>query len=990
VGETPTLRPLRVGCAIGVLIAFALASAVLFVASPAIAQTAPPAATQPGAPVEEQIRKLLPLLKERDTGKTALEQLQALRDERVLHLFEHIRDNALYDYKDVIVYVPAVRDEPGRGKVADVYDLFAPVDPLSGTVSGAPMETVAFEQLKGHEFAPPRPVRVQVLNALRVLGLKMDSPTLRKIAARDLGNRRQADALADLRAIAAGDPAGDVRRAAQESISLIVASGSDPAASAQARAEAVVNLGELKSIRALDLLKEQAAKLPPADANAAVYQAAIDRIERHQSVTNWIKNVFFGLSAGSIFVLLALGLAITFGLMGVINMAHGEMMMIGAVTTWACHEFIGNELPPEYFNWYYVIAFPMSFLVAAAFGLLIEVSIVRWLYKRPLDSLLATIGVSYVLIQLVRNWKGDNLGMRTPTWAGLNWEIVQDVLLPYNRLFLIALTVFCLLSVVALFRFTKLGLMIRATVQNREMAQALGVNTRLVDMTTFAFGAGLAGLAGYGIVLTSNPSPEIGQTFIVKSFLTVVVGGVGKLAGVIFSGLGLGFIEKLLEPITLITKPLKIFDATWAQVAGLVAVILFMQRRPAGMFPDKGRMADQADRTSAPFVARITRRGDMILGGALVVFGLILVPLLYGSGVMPLEFVNKLGYIFAFAICAIGLDLIWGYVGVLSLAQFLFFAIGGYCMGLYLVNYGPMDGPNKDIPRALFVVMSAVSGAEPPFFLSWFKSFPVMLLLGMLIPGLLALLIGLSTFRSRVRGVYFSILTQAITVAFWLVFQKNDMGLGGTNGLTNFTHILGYPIQADAGAGRFGQTRFWLYMASIVSLIVVVLIAKLLVHSGFGRVLVAIRDDETRLRFVGYQTWAYKAAAFAVAAVFAGVGGMLYVPQKGIITPQQIAAVASILVVAWVAVGGRGTIWGAVIGTVFVSLVYEYMTSVAPAYWYFVLGGLFVLVPLLLPGGVISLPQVIGRLRQKRVVESRGFAIAAGPVAAPAVEGGRP
>jgi urea transport system permease protein len=955
-----------------------------FVLTVSFAAAQPSPASQP-ADVEARIRQLLPLLKDRETGKAAVEQLQALRDERVLHLFEHIRDNSLYFYKDQFVLVPTLRDAPPGGKVADVYDLFATVD-LDGKPVGAPLETIPADELKGKEFSAPKPVRTVVLSALRLLGLKMDDPVLRRNAARDLGGRRQVDALPELRAVAEKDPVASVQKAARESIDLILASGADPTATPQQKMQAVANLGDQQSLRSLDSLKEAAAKPSLSATDAAIYKTAIAKIERHQAVTNWIKNLFFGLSAGSIFVLLALGLAITFGLMGVINMAHGEMMMIGAVTTWACHEYIGNNLPPAWFDWYYVIAFPVSFIMAALVGLLIEVSIVRWLYKRPLDSLLATIGVSYILIQLVRNWKGDNLGMRTPTWAGQNWEVFQDVLLPYNRLFLIALTVFCLLSVVALFRYTRLGLMIRATVQNREMAQALGVNTRLVDMTTFAFGAGLAGLAGYGIVLTSNPSPEIGQTFIVKSFLTVVVGGVGKLAGVIVSGLGLGFVEKLLEPITIIQTPIKIFDATWAQVAGLLAVILFMQRRPAGLFPDKGRMADQADRTSAPIAARIGRRGDLILGGTLVFLGLILVPLLYGSGMMSLEFVNKLGYILAFAICAIGLDLIWGYIGVLSLAQFLFFAIGGYCMGLYLINYGPKSPDG--IPMALSYVMSDVGSRQAPWFLAFFYSFPVTVLLGMLLPGLLALLIGLSTFRSRVRGVYFSILTQAITVAFWLVFQKNDMKLGGTNGLTNFTHILGFPIQATAGAGPFEQTRFWLYVASFLSLAVVVLIAKALVHSGYGRVLVAIRDDETRLRFVGYQTWAYKASAFAIAAVFAGVGGMLYVPQKGIITPQQIAAVASILVVAWVAVGGRGTIWGAVIGTIFVSLLYEYMTSAAPQYWYFVLGALFILVPLLLPGGIVSIPQVIGRMRQKRITESRGFPVS-GLAGSPAVDGGR-
>lgn len=923
----------------------------LFLNRCALAQAETPvavvAATQPGASIEDQIRALIPPLKDRETGTAALAKLQAKRDAKVLHVFQHLQDRTVYEYKGQFVFVPDWR-EP-----SEVYDLFSEVDEAGlpkgvAIASGVPKAELT-------EFTPQRAIRTQISNALRVLGLKVDDAGIRRAAARQLGDKRQIDALPDLREVAKNDADANVRREAEESISLIVASGSDPSATPEQKRAAIAKLGELQSIRALDLLKADAAKANVAAEDAAVYATSIKQIDRHLSITNWIKNVFFGLSAGSIFVLLALGLAITFGLMGVINMAHGEMLMIGAVSTWACYEYIGKALPAAWFDWYYVIAFPVSFLVAALVGLVIEYTIVRHLYKRPLDSLLATIGVSYILIQAVRNWKGDNLGMQKPAWAGGNWEIFQDVNLPYNRLFLIVLTIFCILSVLALFNYTRLGLMIRATVQNREMAQALGVNTRMVDMVTFAFGAGLAGLAGYGIVLTSNPSPELGQTFVVKSFLTVVVGGVGKLMGVIVSGLGLGFIEKLLEPITIITKPLKIFDTTWAQVAALVAVVLFMQRKPAGLFPDKGRMADQADRTAAPFLTRTTPKQDFILGAVMIAFGLVLVPMLYGTGAMSIEFVNKLGYIFAFAICAIGLDLIWGYIGVLSLCQFMFFSIGGYCMGLYLINYGPMDGTEKNIPRALFVVMSAVSGAEPPWFLSFFKSFPVAVLLGLLLPGLLALLIGLSTFRSRVKGVYFSILTQAITVACWLVFQKNELKLGGTNGLTNFTHILGFSIQADANTGPFMQTRFWLYVASFVSLMAALVVGKMLVASGFGRVLVAIRDDETRLRFVGYQTWAYKASAFTLAAMFAAIGGMLYVPQKGIITPHQIAAGASILVVAWVAVGGRGSLWGAVFGAVFVSLLYEYMTSLAPEYWYFVLGGLFIVVPLLMPGGIMSL-----------------------------------
>jgi urea ABC transporter permease protein UrtC/urea ABC transporter permease protein UrtB len=952
---------------------------------PSSPATAPSAATvpPPADAVEESIRKTLPELLEAKAGPAAVEKLSALRDARVLLAFKRIQDRQTYAWQGRVVFVPAFSRDAAGAETAKVYDLLVPADE-AGAITGEPLATIPKSELSRKDFAPPRPVRNVIGNALRMLGLTVNDPAIRRNAARDLGNRRVLDALPELRTLATSDPDDDVRRAAQESVHLIVASGADPNASPEERRFSIVALGEMDSLRSLDMLKELLAQGGLTDAQQAACTTAVKQIERHKSITGWIQNVFSGLSAGSIYVLLALGLAITFGLMGVINMAHGEMLMIGAVTTWACHEFISPLLPPAYFDWYYVIAFPLSFLTAALVGLAMEVSVVRWLYKRPLDSLLATIGLSYVLIQAVRSWKGDNLGMRGPSWAGRNVEIIRDVVLPYNRLFLICLTVFCVLSVVLIFRYTRIGLMIRATVQNREMAQALGVNTRLVDMFTFAFGAGLAGLAGYGIVLTTTPTPEMGQTYIVKTFLTVVVGGVGKLAGVVLSGLGLGFVEKMLEPLTVLTQPIRIFDATWAQVAALLLVVLFMQRRPAGLFPEKGRMADQADRTSAPSLSRKSRQTDVVLGSAFVLLGLVLVPLLYGTGVMSLEYVNKLGYILAFAICAIGLDLVWGYVGVLSLCQAMFFAIGGYCMGLYLVNYGPKapDG----IPMALSYVMSDVSGRTAPWFLAAFTSFPVTVLLGLLLPGVVALLIGLTTFRSRVRGVYFSILTQAITVAAWLIFQKNDLKLGGTNGLTNFTHILGFPIQADRAAGAFEQTRFWLYVASFVTLMLVFALSKLLVGSGFGRVLVAIRDDETRLRFRGYPTWAYKAAAFTLAAAFAGAAGMLYVPQKGIINPHQMAAEASILVVAWVAVGGRGSLWGAVIGAILVSLFYEWLTTWKPQYWKYALGALFMLIPLFLRGGLMSIPALLRDALRRRGAPAAPHA--GHPNRFPAVEGG--
>ena len=446
----------------------------------------------------------------------------------------------------------------------------------------------------------------------------------------------------------------------------------------------------------------------------------------------------------------------------------------------------------------------------------------------------------------------------------------------------------------------------------------------------------------------------------------------GKLLGVVVSGLGIGFLTKLVEPMVIIEEPLRIFDSTWAQVLVLLVVIAFMQRKPAGLFPDKGRLADAAGGGSAWGGGRVSWRRDLGIGLILAGLGLLVVPFLYlvglpeipwlyDGGPMSLGMVNKLGQFTALAMVAVGLDLVWGYMGVLSLCQFMFFALGGYAMGLYLVNHGPMGGANSDVPAALFVVMSGVGDASPPWFLPLFRTLPGAVVLGLLIPGLLALLIGVTTFRSRVRGVYFAILTQAITVAAWLVFQKNELTLGGTNGLTNFTHIQGFPIASDPAAGPLAQTRFWLYIASVVALLGVLIVGKWMVRSGFGRVLIAIRDDETRLLFRGYQAWVFKAAAFTAAALFAAVGGMLYTPQMGIINPRSFAAEASILVVVWVALGGRGTLWGAAIGAIVVNLLYDRLTTDYAESWPFVLGALFIAVPLFLPGGLMSLPAMLGR-----------------------------
>ena len=924
--------------------------------------TADPTADPVTDSTGERIRELALDLNSYKDGQAALDELLEMGDERVERVLRLLIQKELYQWEDELVTAGDVSQSPEGEEVRPLLDLLTG-EPLLND-AGEPI-VVTTKELGSVRKLGAFLVRKNADAALAIVRLKMKDPAVRKDAAISVGDTGELEALPTLREMADRDPSASVRHAAQESIQILIASGKVEDVTPEQRLEAVRELGELASLRGGRLIRNlladpEKANLPTAPLTA-VGERSLRRIDRHQTTVNWLSYAFQGLSAGSILVLLALGLAITFGVMGVINMAHGEMLMIGAVTTWASYEFLVPILPDGWGDLYYVAAFPLSFLTAALVGLLVEVTIVRWLYKRPLDSLLATIGVSFILIQAVRLWKGDNLGMSAPSWFTGGWEPYQDLILPYNRLFIITLTAACVLFTAGLFRFTRLGLMIRATVQDRETARTLGVNTRLVDMLTFAYGAGLAGLAGYAVVLLSNPTPQMGQGYIVESFLVVVVGGVGKLIGVVVSGLGLGMITKLAEPIVLIEQPLRIFDATWSQVLVLLLVIAFMQRKPAGLFPDKGRLANAAGGFAAPWAGggQAGWKRDLAVGLILAGIGLLVVPLLYGSGYIGLGMMNKLGQFTALAMVAVGLDLLWGFMGVLSLCQYMFFALGGYCMAIYLINHGSMVGPEGNIPASLMFVMSGVGDPQPPWYLPFFKYLPIAALFGVLVPGLLALLIGLTTFRSRVRGVYFAILTQAITVAAYLIFQKSELGLGGTTGLTNFKTIMGFPIAGGPDTAPFEQTRFWLYIASVTGLLLVLAAGKAMTGSGFGRVLVAIRDDETRLLFRGYQTWIYKTAAFTAAAVFAGIGGMLYAPQKAPINSHLFAPITSILVVAWVAVGGRGTLWGGAVGTIVVLLLYDWMTSASPETWPFVLGTLFIAVPLFLPGGLMSIPGLI-------------------------------
>ena len=310
---------------------------------------------------------------------------------------------------------------------------------------------------------------------------------------------------------------------------------------------------------------------------------AISSLERRQFFINQAANFFYGLSLGSILLLAALGLAITFGLMGVINMAHGEMLMIGAYSTFVVQN-IFKEYLPEFFDWYLIPAIPIAFTVSAVIGIILERTIIRHLYGRPLETLLATWGISLVLIQSIRLIFGaQNVEVANPYYLSGGVEVMNGVVFPYSRIVIIIFVVFVVAAVWALLQKTSLGLQVRAVTQNREMASCMGISTHKVDMYTFGLGSGVAGLGGLALSQIGNVGPELGQLYIVDSFMVVVLGGVGKIVGTVAGALGLGFINKFLEPVA---------GAVLGKIMVLVIVIVLIQKRPQGLFALKGRMAD--------------------------------------------------------------------------------------------------------------------------------------------------------------------------------------------------------------------------------------------------------------------------------------------------------------------------------------------------------------------------------------------------------------
>ena len=355
------------------------------------------------------------------------------------------------------------------------------------------------------------------------------------------------------------------------------------------RIQAVTLLGGSTDAAALTMLRPFVSRdadnnwIEPAAEVRAAAEASIRKIERRLSFIDTLRTIFSGLSLGSILLLAALGLAVTFGVMGVINMAHGELLMIGAYATFLVQGVFRTHFP-ELFDFYVLAAIPVAFFTAAIFGVIMERSVLRYLYGRPLESLLATWGISLILIQAARVTFGpQNLELQNPSWMSGSVEVMAGLSLPWNRIIILGFSVFVLVLIWLMMQKTRLGMFVRAVTQNRPMAGCVGVPTAQVDTLAFAIGAGVAGLGGLALSQIANVGPAMGQGYIVDSFMVVVLGGVGQLAGAVWAAFGLGIFAKFLEGWT---------GAVIAKILVLVFIIMFIQKRPQGIFALKGRAVD--------------------------------------------------------------------------------------------------------------------------------------------------------------------------------------------------------------------------------------------------------------------------------------------------------------------------------------------------------------------------------------------------------------
>jgi urea transport system permease protein len=499
------------------------------------------------------------------TQREAILALQGMSDPGVEPLLRALKDGGLYLVEGRIAALGDdgnLKDLRG-GLVLDAQG--QPVSPPSG------QEAIALEE---QYFGLVQ----RALERLEVFG---SDPSARKSAAFKLGNSRDPSAVPLLVKAAEREPDREVKAAMEEALAKLRLGAPD----APTRVGAVEALGRLRSEGALGQLRALRALDPDGAVKRAAGQA-VRGIEEFLVVRNAVGYVFNGVSLGAVLLIMSLGLAVTFGLMGIINMAHGEMLMLGSYTAFVVQELFAARLPGHQ-DYFFFVALPLSFVVAGLVGLALELGIIRFLYGRPLETLIVTWGIGMILQQGARLYFGDQTSVNSPTWFRGGVEVMRGLIFPYSRIFIVALALACLAAMSLLLHRSSGGLDVRAVMQNRGMAACLGVSTRWIDALTFALGTGLAGIAGCALSLIGTVDPEVGKTYIVDSFMVVVLGGVGKLLGAVVASFGIGLSNKVLEPFIGGTA-----GAIYAKVAILGIVIWFLQWKPTGLFPAKGRAAE--------------------------------------------------------------------------------------------------------------------------------------------------------------------------------------------------------------------------------------------------------------------------------------------------------------------------------------------------------------------------------------------------------------
>jgi len=498
-----------------------------------------------------------------DATVEAIKAVAASKDERAVVILQALQANKL---QIVLESSAVVITEPAGDEGLKAVDAASGAD--AGTVSADAIEEVRINNR----------VRRELASAIGSLTLFSKSASMRMTAADSVFTSRDPEMAELLGEAIAGEKDADVKRAMLQAQAAITLAGD---ASDEDKIKAVELVKERGNRDALTLLtmiagNSEGELKAAADKGAASLQARLDML-------GWVQNVWYGVSLGSVLLLAAIGLAITFGVMGVINMAHGELVMLGAYTTFMVQQVFRASFP-EAFDYSLFVALPAAFLVAAAVGIAIERGVIRFLYGRPLETLLATWGISLILQQAIRTIFGpSNVEVGAPSWMSGTVEITAGLPLTLGRIWIVvfSLIVFAVLTIVI--KKTSFGLQMRAVTQNRRMANSVGIRSNWVDAMTFGLGSGVAGIAGVALSQISNVSPNLGQSFIIDSFLVVVFGGVGNLWGTLVGALTLGVANKFLEPMA---------GAVLAKIFILIAVILFIQRKPRGLFAQRGRAVE--------------------------------------------------------------------------------------------------------------------------------------------------------------------------------------------------------------------------------------------------------------------------------------------------------------------------------------------------------------------------------------------------------------